>query len=421
MPAKKKPAYLLHQATGQARVRIGGKDHYLGAWQSPESKDRYEQLITEWLRVRDPAQLTLTIDELVLLYLDFARDYYVKGGKPTSEIHGIRAAVRPLVLLFGGDRVADFGAVKLKRVREEMLGKGWTRKTVNGHVHRIRRMFRWGVENEHVSSDLLTSLEAVTGLRRGKTSAPDRPPVKPVADSVVDATLPFLSPVVADMVRLQRLTGMRPAEVCLLRPCDVDRAGAVWVYRPPCHKTEHHGRERLIAIGPKGQEVLRPYLLRPSTTYCFSPAEAETKRRQRRTEQRVTPFTCGNKPGSNVTEVPERKSGDRYTKDSYCRAIARGCDQAFPLPDEFKVPRLPELKAKLSRDEIELRRNQAAAWRKSTGWRPNQLRHAAATEIRRRFGLEAAQVALGHAAADVTQVYAERDFAKAVEVAAAVG
>lgn len=49
------------------------------------------------------------------------------------------------------------------------------------------------------------------------------------------------------------------------------------------------------------------------------------------------------------------------------------------------------------------------------------LRHAAATEIRRRFGLEAAQVSLGHAKADITQVYAERDIELARKVAMAVG
>ena len=35
-------------------------------------------------------------------------------------------------------------------------------------------------------------------------------------------------------------------------------------------------------------------------------------------------------------------------------------------------------------------------------WHPHQLRHTHATEVRRRFGLEAAQVALGHSQAQVT-------------------
>ncbi|WP_390699367.1 tyrosine-type recombinase/integrase [Gemmata massiliana] len=54
-------------------------------------------------------------------------------------------------------------------------------------------------------------------------------------------------------------------------------------------------------------------------------------------------------------------------------------------------------------------------------WHPNQLRHTFGTEIRARFGLEAAQVLLGHTKANVTQVYAERDLSLAVRVAEQMG
>ena len=54
-------------------------------------------------------------------------------------------------------------------------------------------------------------------------------------------------------------------------------------------------------------------------------------------------------------------------------------------------------------------------------WSPNQLRHAAATEIRKKFGLEAAQVVLGHSTADITQVYAERNQALAAQVIRQIG
>jgi len=44
-----------------------------------------------------------------------------------------------------------------------------------------------------------------------------------------------------------------------------------------------------------------------------------------------------------------------------------------------------------------------------------------ATAVRKQFGLEAAQVALGHSNAKVTQIYAERNLAKAAEIARQVG
>lgn len=54
-------------------------------------------------------------------------------------------------------------------------------------------------------------------------------------------------------------------------------------------------------------------------------------------------------------------------------------------------------------------------------WNPNQLRHTVGTEIRRRFGIEGAQVVLGHAELGVTQVYAERDRARAIAIQGEIG
>jgi len=182
----------------------------------------------------------------------------------------------------------------------------------------------------------------------------------------------------------------------------LDTSGDVWLYRPESHKTEHHDRDRIIAIGPKAQDMLRPYLLREEQAYCFAPSDSERKRRREQHEQRVTPLKYGNRPGSNRKRKPKRSAGDCYTNDSYRRAIHRACDKAFLPADE------------LTGAEVK-------AWRSRHRWSPNQLRHAAATEIRKQFGLEAAQVALGHSNANVTQIYAERDLSKAAEIMRQVG
>ncbi|MBI3838138.1 MAG: site-specific integrase [Planctomycetia bacterium] len=211
-------------------------------------------------------------------------------------------------------------------------------------------------------------------------------PIKPVSDADVDATLPHLPAVVADIVRFQRLTGCRPTEACIVRPIDVDRTGTVWLYRPHFHKTEHHGRERIVFVGPKAQEILRPYLLRPAETYCFVPAESERKRLAALHAKRKTPLSCGNRPGTNRRRKPKHQPGERYAKDALNRAIARACEAAG-----------------------------------IDKWAPNRLRHSMATEVRRKFGLEAVQVLLGHSRADVSQIYAARDEGLGVRVAAEVG
>jgi integrase len=203
------------------------------------------------------------------------------------------------------------------------------------------------------------------------------------------------------MVRLQRLTGMRPGEVCIVRPCDVDRSGDVWSYRPESHKTEHHDRERVIYLGPRAQSILTPYLLRPADAYCFSPAASEDARHCERREQRKTKVQPSQAKRRRKRH-PKIAPGDRYTTGSYGRAIDRACEKAWPAPEGLDAAAIRQ-------------------WNKEHRWRPNRLRHAAATEIRRRYGLEAAQVTLGHANANVSQIYAERDLTKAAAIMREVG
>ncbi len=53
-------------------------------------------------------------------------------------------------------------------------------------------------------------------------------------------------------------------------------------------------------------------------------------------------------------------------------------------------------------------------WRKSHRWHPHQLRHNAAAELRKEFGLEAGRIILGHCSAVITEVYAEKDEHQAI-------
>lgn len=73
--------------------------------------------------------------------------------------------------------------------------------------------------------------------------------------------------------RIQRLTGCRPQDVCLLRPCDSDQRKNIWSDAPSRHRTEHGQRSRIIFLGSKPQPILAKYLLRLEDSCCFSPAE----------------------------------------------------------------------------------------------------------------------------------------------------
>jgi integrase len=301
-----------------------------------------------------------------------------------------------------------------------MVDTGWCRPYVNKQINRIRHIFKWAVSDELIPGSVLHGLQAVPGLKRGRSDAAEPEKVTPVPMKLVEAVEPFVSRQVWAMIQLQLFTAARAGEICQLRPCDIDREKDVWVYKPEHHKTAHHGFDKKIWIGPRAQQVLTPFLLRDPQSYCFSPAEAEDERRRAMSEQRVTPLSCGNVPGSNRKDAPRRSAGERYTTDTYRRAIQRACDQAWPAPAPL-CQRPDETAVAWKKRLTPAQAAELKEWQKAHRWHPHQLRHNAATELRRDFGLEAARIILGHHSTAITEIYAEKDEQKAVEAIMKVG
>lgn len=336
------PAYREHKPSGQARVIIDGKQIYLGRFGTPESWEKYNRLVAERIAVPTPAanahldsnERGLTIVELGDAYREWAEGYYAKNGEATGHIYLIRRAVRALRELYGRTAAKEFGPQKLRAVQGQFVDADCARTYVNKICAEIRRVFKWGVSHELVPSSVYEALRTVDGLKRGRTSAREPKKIGPIDDTTVDATIPFLPPIVADMVRIQRLTGCRPGEACGIRPCDIDTSGNVWCYTPESHKTEHHGRERRIFIGPKAQDILRPFLLRDHQAYCFSPAESRREQHEAmrsRRKSKVQPSQADRRK-----RRPATQPGAVYTKDSYRRAAS-----SWPIPRGAKMIQRP--------------------------------------------------------------------------------
>jgi integrase len=285
------------------------------------------------------------------------------------------------------------------------------RTEVNRRTGHVARFFKWAVENELVPPSAHHGLKAVPGLRKGRCEVRESEPIGPVADAVVDAIRPHVSRQVWSMVEIQRRTGMRPGEVIAMTTGAIDRSGPVWTYVPDSRKTGHHGRGRTIFLGPRAQGVVTPWPRVDPDAYLFSPREATEKWHAARRAARKSPMTPS-QAARTRRRRPMRAPGERYTVNSYRQAIQGACDRAFPHPTLGAVPD----------DELtDGQRAELAAWRKAHHWSPNPLRHSAATAIRARYGLEAARTVLGHAEADTTQVYAERDQGQARAIMAEVG
>ncbi|MCO8121468.1 site-specific integrase [Stieleria sp. TO1_6] len=403
------PSYRKHKSSGQARCTINGRDYFLGPHGTKASLRDYDRIIAEYIASGRSKSFgiesgALTVAMLMADYHRHCRGYY--GDGRASELHRVVLALRPLKQLYAKHTAELFGPSQLKAVRQTMVDLGWARPYVNANVKRIVRMFKWAAGEEKLSASVYETLRLVPSLKRGRTAAPETEPVKPVSQADIDATLPHLSSVVADMVRAQLLIGCRPGEICKLTPDSIDRSEAVWIATLDDHKTAHHGHKRQLFIGPAAQLILAPYLDREGPQALFRPIDAVNERKARDAAQRVTPASCGNRTGKRSGglkgEAGKRRPSERYTTVTYRRAIERACDRAFPAPKSTKG------------EELKI-------WRSDHRWSPNQLRHSRGTDVRKQFGIEGAQLILGHSNADVTQVYAEADRAKAISIALKIG
>jgi integrase len=385
--SKRVPTYCKHKPTGQAKVVLSGKTFYLGRHGTAASEQAYDRLIQEWLAAgrRLPSREALSVSALILAFLHHAERYYRKpDGRPTSETSNLKQAFRPLKELYGDTEANSFGPQELKTVRESMIIRGWLRKPINRNVERIRRMYRWGGEQGIVAAECYHRLLCVSGLKIGRSDAKEGEPVRPVPVAFIEAVKPLVWSPIRAMIDLQLLTAMRPGEACIVRGCDLETSGRVWIYRPQRHKTEHHGHTREIYLGPQAQEIIKPFLKPDLQAFLFSPAEARAEHfRELRVNRqtKVQPSQVCRKK-----KQPKKLPGDFYTVASYRRAIARACAKAG-------VP----------------------------SWHPHQLRHNAATNLRKQHGIELARIILGHSTAFTTEIYAEQDRAAAVEVIAKIG
>ena len=167
---------------------------------------------------------------------------------------------------------------------------------------------------------------------------------------------------------------------------DIDRQRRGLAVRARMHKTSTTAASGSSSSVPRPKPSYSATWPATPQTYCFQPIDSERKRRAEQHAERKTPLSCGTKPGDRRKRKPKRKPGVQYATDVYRRAITRACEAAG-------IPR----------------------------WSPNQLRHTAGTEIRRQFGVEASRVTLGHSKISTTEIYSERDYGLAIQVARQVG
>lgn len=361
------PKLSFHPPRKCGRVRIPGQGIvYLGqagCWKSKRQKapaevvEEYNREIAAWLATRTetataqhaaPLASVSTVAELAAAYLDYAKRTFRKRDQPTKHVSLIKLALKPFLKLFASKVAADFTAGDLRSYRDHLESEGkWNRAGVNAALGRIRKMFQWGsAERDMFSTDVWLRLKAVSGLLAHRTTAREPTSDRPVLASLVDATLPHLPEIVAAMVRLQRVTGMRPLEVCWMRVNEItEEDDGLWKYlaSDAGNKMAHLGIAKVVFFGPTAQTILLPWI-----------NEA----------RKISP---------TAWVWPKRYGAGNILPTRYGEIIRESCD-----------------KHGLER------------------WHPRALRHSKATETRRKYGLEGAQAVLGHEISETTQGYSSQ-------------
>ena len=356
----------------QVPLRAPGAKHTLRTDRprkmAEEAAARYWEEHTRQIRRHDPAGVS--VSELCALWAEHCREYYRgRDGKPTSMATNAVLAVRLFRDLYGNAAVAELTHADMLQLRDALVRSGVARTTVNRRLWCVKYMMEWALDEAIIPATVKAELTQVRGVKRGRTIAPERQPVRPVDDATISATVEHMMPNTADMVRVHRLTGMRPCELCALRWSLIDTSRLPWVYRVPPEANKNDwrgelGQPRVVCIGPKARAILERH---KGDDVPFSPFLAMSEYLKARRAARVTPIYGKQR---NAPHVP-RVLGGCWTTDAYTKTIRAACMKAGITP-----------------------------------WGANRLRHAFGTEVRRAFGLDAARAVLGHTNGGcITDVY----------------
>jgi integrase len=400
MPRRPKgtpPSYRKH-SSGQAVVTVrttGGrrKDVLLGQHDTDASRSEYAAVLTRLAAhgglwpdgAASPDAADITVNELVLA---FEKEQERRRGADWAELKNYAPAFRFLKEMYGAELACRFTPRCLKAVRRRMATAGWLRSVVNRQVGRLKRLFTWAAEEELVSGNVAFALRAVRALSPGEEGAPEPPAPEVAFFADAEKVAARCPPPVAAMLKLQALTGMRSGEVRILRTLDVDRSDPnCWAYRPgsdagPCgrHKNAWRGQQRVVFLGPRAVEVLRPWLRdEEPDAYLFSPRRWMEQQRAARAAARKS-----KRPPSQLARTrkpkPKRAPAEVYTRASYPQAVKRACKLV------------------------------------GVSFRPYALRHGAKVTIERAEGSEAARAMLGQKSIEATTHYGRLDLQRAADV-----
>jgi integrase len=404
MPTRKKsakPLARVHKQSGRERLRISGRQFWLGKAGSKTAKQNYEIIISVWIandhEIPQDFEWPPKAAPQVEVKIELPRDtsQITIGALVAKHLHTIKGDLTPKQLRAkarwwvarsmanalesrSGVLACEFGPRMLKDVCLELANTPMQARRNGEKVHRtksqcrkviseIKRMFKNAVVDELIKPERLVALDALEELPLDNCRAAQKRRPAPTEDVI--AALEKLPPVLRDLFRFMDATAARPSEVCRLILSEITLEDGHSIWRPREHKTQEH-TSREIPLGPIAREI-------------------------------VDRWSTGKQDDEPLFSV---KDVDRLRTDEMVSFKRRDIES-----DAF--------------DQAALRKIIIKAC-KAAGvdrWSPYQIRHGALTRYRRETSLDGAQKIAGHTKASITEGYALPDLSIAIAAAEKVG
>ena len=373
-------------ADGKKRSKQFGK---VDATPRATAQANYRRWLAEWHVNGGESRPTESLDAAADAFLDWADGHY-----QSREPLNLRAALAPLRAMYGPLPFETMDGARWHAYLDDCARRSMTAAGAAKYLSQCRRFVRWCVERGYAPASALVTVQAVTPPRRGDRRFEADKPVVAVPESHIAAVVGIMPAVLADMIRLQLATGMRPGEVCNMTTGDIDVTAEPWCYQPKKHKTAWRGKRRPIFLGPDARAIVERYLKPGLSSALFSPAEGFRQWRDMQTAGKAyVNWPSYQKRAAARTGYAEH--GEHYSTVTYAQAIRRACKTA-------DVPH----------------------------WSPGQLRHNAEQRIERHYidsgmvpelARNMAKAVLGHSDISTTAIYAAEDAGRAREVMEKIG
>jgi len=407
-----------------------------------------------------------SVQEVCLRYLAITqkRRHHGKPRQGEADRAAVGAAERAIKMLtpFFHMLAEDFTADQLRQARQiEISTTGNSRKTINGKVAQVIRIFRSAQAAGRVSNDCVSRLiafRATETLNHVDRDIPGPRTVAAACPAAVDDLIKHAPPTIACMLAVQAATGMRSANVCTMKWSEIDKsrydADGVWVYKPAHHKTKHKNKTLSVPLGPRSIEALMQYHnIRPDRDheYIFNPRAArswryfndfssELPKAQGVAARILKILQNGPTTGDQLAKVKRWYSGalNRLRNLGYAITCEPAANKRSPSLFTLTGYEQPASRVRSWQDfynsskkagiglcysattygnAVKRLQNRHGVER----FTPHQLRHLHNQRVVETYGVKEAQAVLGHTSISMTLNYSTQDLPRAVKVQQQVG